>query len=100
MRQNLVFALTGWVAGILSTLAVGLLVLPNTIGSPRVFDTPELLGLALVLVVVSPVALAGGLIGGHLPKEGGTADQIVMAVLLGVVLAAPMSCVSFYYTGW
>lgn len=100
MRQNLLFAAAGWAAGILSTLAVGLLILPNTIVGPRVFDTAELLGLAFVLLVVSPVALAGGVIGGHLPKEGGTSDQILMAVLLGVVLVAPMSCVSFWYSGW
>lgn len=100
LRQNLLFALTGWVVGILITLAMGLFILPATIGGPPTFETPDLLLLTFVVLVVSPFALAGGVIGGHLPKEGGRGDQIFMAIMLALVLAAPFSCIAFYYSGW
>jgi len=56
--------------------------------------------LAIVLLIVSPAALVGGLIGGRMPREGGRGSQILLAVIMGIVLAMPFSCLGFWYTGW
>jgi hypothetical protein len=101
MRQNLLFALTGWVAGLCSILGVALIVFPALLGTSKSIRTvPDLLALALVVLLVSPAALAGGLIGSRVSKEGGRSGQMIMAAVVAIIAAVPLSCVAFWYTGW
>jgi hypothetical protein len=101
IRQNLLFALTGWVAGVCGIAATALLVFPALLGTPKsIRSLPDLLAFALVMLLVSPAALLGGLIGGRAPREGGRVGQLIMAAIVAVVAAVPLSCVAFWYTGW
>ena len=63
-------------------------------------DHPFLLILALILLIVSPAALVGGLVGGRLPKEGGQLGQLIMAAICGIIVAVPLSCAGFWVSGW
>ena len=102
IRQHLLFAFTGWTAGAFATLLCGLigpLVFPGLVqvshySSPGP-GLPFVVG--AVLVVVSPVALVGGLIGGRLPKEGGRQDQILSALIFGALAALPFGCVVLWF---
>ena len=101
IRQNLVFALVGWVVGLCSILAIALIVFPVFFGISKAIRTlPDLLAFALVALLVSPAALIGGLVGGRALKEGGRTGQLIMAALFGIIAAVPLSCIAFYYTGW
>jgi hypothetical protein len=82
-------------------LATALIVFPALLGTPKSLRTwPDLFVFALVLLVVSPAALLGGLIGSRAPREGGRGVQLLMAAIVGVIAAVPLSCVAFWYTGW
>lgn len=100
-RQHLLFALTGWLAGALTTLGCGLLgpmVFPGIMRVSQSYGTAPSLPLILgnVLLLVSPTALLGGLIGGRLPKEGGPRDQILTALIFGSLMALPCACVGLW----
>ena len=75
IRRYLSFAGIGWLAGVGTTLALGLCTLAVFPGILRVpgFDG-GVLGVPFVVVVMllaaSLPALAGGLLGGRLPREG------------------------------
>jgi hypothetical protein len=66
----------------------------------RAGDAAGRLILGLTQLIMSPGALAGGLIGGYLPREGGAGSQYFMAVLGGLTLAFPLSCLGLWYLGW
>jgi hypothetical protein len=101
MRRNLLFALIGWVAGLCSILGMALIVFPILLGIRKSISTaPDLLAFALVLLLVSPAALLGGLIGGRVPREGGRSGQLIMAAVVAIIAAVPVSCILFWYTGW
>jgi hypothetical protein len=101
IRQNLLFALVGWVVGLCCILAIALIVFPVFFGISKSISTlPDLLAFALVVALVSPATLLGGLLGGRALKEGGRSGQLIMAAVVGVIAAIPLSCVAFYYTGW
>jgi hypothetical protein len=101
MRENLLFAGVGWVTGVLLALVVAFVIFPAFDGSWRgAFAATNLLILGLVLLVVSPAALAGGFAGSRIPREGGRSVQLIMAAICGVLLAMPLSCVLLWYTGW
>jgi hypothetical protein len=101
IRQNLLFALVGWAVGVCSVLGIALIVFPVFFGISKSIRTlPDLLAFALVVVLVSPATLLGGLIGGRALKEGGRSGQLIMAAVVGVMAAVPLSCIAFYYTGW
>lgn len=101
MRENVLFALTGWVAGLLITLGVGMILFPAVEGITHSLRTgPDPILFAFVVLLVSPTTLLGGLIGGRMPKEGGPGGQYLMAAILGIVASLPFSCLSFWYTGW
>ena len=101
IREHLLFALTGWVAGIIVVIGIGYIVFPAVVAGARPLSiAPNLLILTIVLLIVSPAALVGGLIGGRMPREGGRGSQILLAVIMGIVLAMPFSCLGFWYTGW
>ncbi|NJM08866.1 hypothetical protein HC891_25715 [Candidatus Gracilibacteria bacterium] len=97
-RQQLLWALIGWLAGIGSVLVVGLVILPAVLPSREVGG--EWLLFSLVLAIVSPIALLGGWVGGRIPREGGSSSQITFAAIVGLLLALPVSCIAFWYAGW
>jgi len=49
------------------------------------------IGLLLVQVASLP-ALAGGLLGGRIPVEGGRVDQLRMAAACGILASLPFDC--------
>jgi hypothetical protein len=101
LRQQVVFAFAGWLAGVGMLLAVAFVIFPAVLGGTRFSGSAaELLILGIVGVVASVAALLGGVIGGRVVSEGGYRGQIIMAALVGALLALPVSCVAFWYTGW
>lgn len=101
VRMHLLWAMIGWLAGIGITLGVGFVIFPALTGADRaVRSAPDLLILGIVMLVASPAALAGGLMGGRLSQEGGHRSQLVLAAILGSLFALPFSCAGFWYTGW
>lgn len=100
MRDLLVFGCTGLIVGICITLVMGFVVFPAGLGGARSLAGPGLLILGLVAVVTSVSALVGGLFGGRLANEGGRGGQILMATIVGIMFALPISCIAFWYSGW
>ena len=101
IRSSMLFALVGWLAGLCATLGNGFVIFPALVGNPPALGLgAQFLILGAVLLLVTPAALIGGLIGGRLPKEGGRNGQLIMAGILGVLAALPLSCVGFWYSGW
>ena len=104
--QPLLFALTGWGAAVVATVGVGLYwptIFPGIVELDHYYGAgpglPLIIG--LVLLVISPAALVGGLVGSRIPKEGGRTEQILMAAIIGVILALPFACYGFwFFTGW
>lgn len=104
--QPLKFALTGWVAGAVAIVGLGLYwptIFPGIVELDHYYgagpDLPFIIGLALL--IATPGALVGGLIGSRLPKEGGQTEQSIMAAILGAILALPFGCYGlWFFTGW
>ena len=97
IRRVLSNAAAGWLAGVALTLGLLLCILaalPGLIPVPRQAGT--LLGASPLLVflvqVVSLPALAGGLLGGRIPVEGGPRDQLRMAAACGILAVLPFDC--------
>ena len=90
----------GWLAGMVSTIALGLLwpiFLPAIVNVEHYYESgPSLLSIiGAILLWATPAALMGGLIGGRLSLEGGTRSQKLFAILFGIILALP--CAGFGY---
>ena len=97
IRRYLSFAGIGWLGGVGTTLGLGLCALavfPGVLRPSRADGTQ--LGVPLVVVfmllVASLPAMAGGLLGGRLPSEGGQRDQIRMAAVCGALVVVPFAC--------
>jgi hypothetical protein len=99
--NHLLNTTTGWVVGLLTTLGLSFLWL-NII--PVVERTGHGPGLPVILLIimgiVSPVAGAGGLFGGMIPKEGGRKDQTIYAAIFGAFLTTPLALFIFWYIGF
>jgi hypothetical protein len=106
IRPYLLFAFTGWAAGCLTILSLGLIwpaIFPGILRGehyltlrPTMFS---ILGVAALLA--SPATLIGGLVGGRVPKEGGQGEQILMALLGGLFAALPFGCAGLWvFSGW
>lgn len=96
------FALIGWIAGILFTLLVGLIwpaIFPG-ITHPEHYYIGAILTLQSTIVismmVASLPALIGGIIGGFLPREGGSRDQQIAAAIGGIILSIPFGCFNYW----
>jgi hypothetical protein len=99
--QHILNALVGWIAGLLITVGFAFLwlkIIPeiDRVGQGRGFWTI----LSLILLVVSPAAIAGGVIGGRLPKEGGRINQMLYATIFGLLFPLPFACFIFWYIQW
>ena len=101
IRQLLLFAGAGLLAGAVITIAMGFVFFPTLMG-PIQFSgsAADLLILGLVGLPTSIAALVGGLVGGRLVNEGGRGGQIIMAIIVGIMLALPVSCIGFWVTAW
>jgi len=106
IRRTLSLALTGWVAGVIAAVGMGFcwpIIFPAIVRNEHYYGAgpslPFIIG--LVSIFASPAALVGGLIGGRIPREGGQTDEIIMAVIFGVLLSTPFACYGFWiFTGW
>lgn len=99
--QHLFNALVGWIVGLLITVGFAFLWL-NII--PVIDRTGQgaslLVVLRSILIMVSPAAIIGGLIGGRMPKEGGRKNQFLAAAIFGLLFPLPFACYLFWYLGW
>jgi len=96
------FLLTGWVACVAAILLLG-------VAWPSVFPSGQKLevfygsayGFPLVIltaiVIGTPAAIVGGLVGSRIPREGGEKEQFIAAAAGGILLALPFSCLVLYY---
>jgi hypothetical protein len=106
MRPLASFALAGWIAGLVATFGLAWLwqiIFPAIIHPQHYYDfAPSLLTVILIgLVVATPAALIGGVLGSRVPREGGRTEQIIMAAILGAILALPFSCyILWVFTGY
>ena len=96
------FALLGWLAGGLSTLVVGLIwpaIFPGVL-HPEHYFVGESLGLSntilINVIIASLPALIGGVVGGILPREGGSQEQLMAAAFGGVILSIPFNCFNYW----
>jgi hypothetical protein len=64
----------------------------------RTLEDALLLG--LIILIASPAALVGGIVGGRMLREGGAFEQRVLAALIGGILSMPLSCVAIWQIGW
>jgi drug/metabolite transporter (DMT)-like permease len=102
IRQNLTFMVSGWIAGELATLGFGLfwpVMFPAIIQFRHYFSAGSSMFfvLAILLILVSPLALVGGFIGSRVPKEGGRVGQLLMAAVFGIMLSLPFACLVLWY---
>lgn len=94
-------AFIGWIAGLLVTAGFSWLwqqIFPVIDRTGQGAALPYVL--LFILAGVSPVAIAGGIIGGRLPKEGGVTQQLQYAALFGALFIIPVACFLFWYTAW
>jgi hypothetical protein len=94
-------AVSGWIAGLIVTYGFSWLwhlILP--VEGQSVQRPTFWMELLIILGLVSPFAIAGGIIGGRLPREGGVSQQVLYAALLGSLLILPVACFLFWYLAW
>jgi hypothetical protein len=94
--RSLSYALTGWIAGVVTTLVLGLswpIIFPAIVRPEHYYGAgPGLFQiLGIVLAIASPAALIGGLIGGNLSVEGGERGQRLIAIIFGIIFSVPCS---------
>jgi hypothetical protein len=100
-HQHIRNAVSGWIAGLVIALGFSWLwhqILPvegQSLQRPTI-----LMEILVILALVSPFAIAGGIIGGRLPKEGGVSQQVLYSALLGSLFILPVSCFLFWYLAW
>ena len=106
MSRNVSYALTGWLAGVVTILVMGFawpFIFPAIVNVDHYYgDGPGLLTIiGIILLVMTPASLLGGLIGGRVSLEGGDMQHRLIAVVFGVLFTIPFACVGLlYFTGW
>ena len=106
ISHNLINAITGWIAGVLGTLLLGLswtIIFPAIVNPEHYYGPgpglPLILGVAIL--VSSPLAFLGGFVGGRVSREGGVRNQRIFASIFGIFFALPCSCYSLWvFTGY
>jgi hypothetical protein len=100
--QTLLSALVGWAIGMLTSLGLSF-ILPRVLPIAERISAVEGQGkwslLLLVLIVISPISMIGGVVGSRMVREGGRAEQFLYAALFGLVFTMPVMCI-LYYMGW
>lgn len=98
--HSVTHALLGWAAGVATTLVFGLFLLAVFPGIVRLSPDGTQPGLApvvgIALLIATPFTLVGGVIGGRVAREGGTAEQRLLAAIFGALLALPTACFGFW----
>ncbi|MCP5096631.1 MAG: hypothetical protein GY943_13845 [Chloroflexi bacterium] len=106
MSRNISYAITGWLAGVVTTLVMGFVwptIFPAIVNVEHYYgDGPSLITIiGIVLLVMSPASLVGGIIGGRLSIEGGEGSQRMIAAIFGILFTLPFACVVFlFFTGF
>ena len=106
MSRNVSYALTGWLAGVVTTLVMGFAwptIFPAIVNVEHYYgDGPGLITIVGIgLLVMSPASLVGGLIGGRVSLEGGELGQRIIAAIFGVLFTMPFACVVLlFFTGF
>ena len=106
MSRNVSYALTGWLAGAVTILVMGFawpFIFPAIVNVEHYYgDGPSLLAIiGIVLLLMTPLSLIGGLIGGRVSLEGGDLQHRVIAAVFGIIFTIPCGCVALlYFTGW
>jgi len=106
MSRNFSYALTGWLAGVMTSLIMGFLwpqVFPGIVNVEHYYgDGPSLITIiGIGILVMSPASLIGGIVGGRVSIEGGEASQRLIAVIFGIFFTMPFACAVFlYFTGF
>jgi hypothetical protein len=106
MKKNLLFAVRGWAAASVTIILLGLiwpLILPGIVHGDHYYGSalslPMVIG--IVLIQLSPFALIIGVIGGNVAREGGRAEQNLMAMIFGAILALAWGIYWFWaFSGW
>lgn len=99
-------AITGWVAGMVATVVLGLLwpiIFPAIVRVERYYGAgpslPVIIG--IVLLVASLPALLGGLIGGALSIEGGDRGRRLITIVVAIVFTLPCAGWGYwFFTGY
>ena len=92
-------AVAGWLAGALAVVLLSLVwpnFFPGFVNYKHYIPTgpaPNLVVFVLfVLAAASLPAIIGGVVGGRVPKEGGSRQQLLMAAIFGIIFALPCGC--------
>jgi hypothetical protein len=99
--QMILSALTGWIAGVVSLLVWSFVwpqIMPVTgraSALPGYWKT-----LLFLMILLTPFGIAGGLVGGRLPSEGGKREQILYAMIFGALFTLVFGSCAFWYSGW
>lgn len=106
MSRNISYALTGWLAGAVTMIIMGFIwpkIFPAIVNVEHYYGAgPNLISIiGIALLVMSPVSLLGGLIGGRVSIEGGEWGQRAISAIFGIIFTIPVSCgVYLYFTGY
>jgi hypothetical protein len=99
-------AIVGWLTGIVTTLVLGVIwpvIFPAIVRVEHYYEAGPglLLIMGMVLIVASPPAILGGLIGGALAIEGGDRGRRMIAIVLAVVFTLPCAGWGYwFFTGY
>lgn len=65
-------------------------------------DGPVLVqALAIAILIATPAALVGGIVGGRISQEGGDRAQRLVAIIFGIIFSIPFSCyILWIFTGF
>jgi len=100
-QHYLRFAGIGWISGMLWVVLLAFVIMPNVFGSSASLASgADQLILGLVLLITTPEAMLGGIIGARMMREGGAASQAVMAAVMGALFTLPIGCIGLWYLGW
>ncbi len=103
LRYDLLNAFTGLVAGLFATVGFNYIwqeVIPIEAEEAMRSGPFHLRVLVVILLAVALPAIAGGIIGGRIPREGGIKNQLILAAVFGLLFVLPFACFIFWYIQW
>jgi hypothetical protein len=99
-------AFVGWLAGVGGVIGFGLFWL---IAFPAIVRPEHYYGFGptfiqvtlMAILVASPAALIGGIVGGRVSIEGGRGAQRMVSVVFAIIFSIPFTCYMFWlFTGY